>query len=1092
MFELDTLRLIKNTLKRFLSLTLIVMIGVGFMMGLMSTSIIMRNSVDRYADDMDLHDLQIYSSYGFCDEDIEALQKLDVVEGLLASRFVDTYIRNDDRELVARFEELYRHVDQFELVEGRLPQKADEAAMLVDDDGMSFNASIGDTVEVIDKSAALIHKKYTITGFVVTPAYMTKVMDTSTCDNQPLNTVLFVSNSNFKADYYSTVYLDLKGADEKMSFTQPYDDYVAEKSEEISYLASDQENYLKEKLLDEYEKKLEDSEKEFNEKKAEGEKELQEAKQQLDDAYLQILIAKSQLDTSKATLETSKREVEANERLLNENEQRLNDAVKQAEEKSGQPFDTLYAEVSAAYTTYITLESQKTSTSSYTQETIARMEKEKSDNLQKISELQAQIDSLDQSAEDYAQRLSELTAQITEYEVRNQVLDTSINALKDLTESENIDAILKQMDEAMNGSVKQTYTDLQLIVEGRRQLESGRTQLESAKAQIAAGEEAIRQGQNQIYKGERDYEKGLKDYNEGLLEFNDQIEKAENELAKARQELEELPNANWILLNRDSHYSSYMYRATIKQMGAIGYALPLIFFLVAALVCLTTMTRLIDEQRSQIGIFRALGFSNNRIAWKYVSYALFATLLGSVIGIFLGQALFPTVIYKTWRLMYALPDIRMSFPIVPLLVSILSFSALMMGVTYIVIRRSLKEMPSQLMRPKAPKSVKEIFLEKITFIWKRLSFTSKITARNLIRYKSRFFMTVIGVAGCTALLVVGFGIKDSISQIVNIQYGQIFNYDYNISLENDHHLNENLEILKNDLANEAVVPFLSYTTRAYLSGGDDATLIVDVVDPREGNDVFSFHKTDKKTPIRFSNGGVILSQKFAINNNLKEGDHITIESADGLKAEVEIADICEFYFQHYIFMSDSYYKSVFNENVHPTTIAVRTSDANALNKDTEKLQDFVSSLDFSHLISQFETMIEALDFIILVIIITAGSLAFVVLINLIEVNISERTREIATLKVLGFRNSEVNSYLFKEIIMLTIIGGLLGLPLGVVEHHFIMNVINMEMMMFGMTISLFSFSMSFAITLIFTVIVLFFTRRHLKNIKMVESLKSVE
>lgn len=353
-------------------------------------------------------------------------------------------------------------------------------------------------------------------------------------------------------------------------------------------------------------------------------------------------------------------------------------------------------------------------------------------------------------------------------------------------------------------------------------------------------------------------------------------------------------------------------------------------------------------------------------------------------------------------------------------------------------------------------------------------------------------MTVIGVAGCTALLVVGFGIKDSISDIVSIQYGEIFAYDYQINLENDHHLSSNLSILKDNLGNKEVVPFMAYTTKAYLSEKEDDTLYVEVFDARESKQVLNLKRTDRKTPIELDNSGVVISHKFAINHNLKEGDTLTIESLNGLKRDVKIARICEFYFQHYLFVSQSYYEDIFGENVHANCIAVSTDDKESLKKDCESLQDYASMVDFSGMIEQFETMIEALDFIILVIIVAAGSLALVVLINLIQVNIAERIREIATLKVLGFHDQEVNSYIFKEVFLLTIIGGLLGMPLGVVEHHFIMNVINMDMMMFGMNISLFSFSVSLAITLVFTVLVMLVMKKHLRNIEMVESLKSVE
>lgn len=442
--------------------------------------------------------------------------------------------------------------------------------------------------------------------------------------------------------------------------------------------------------------------------------------------------------------------------------------------------------------------------------------------------------------------------------------------------------------------------------------------------------------------------------------------------------------------------------------------------------------------------------------------------------------------------MYDLPEIKLYFPIEYVTICVLAFSALMSFVTFMVVKGTLKDMPSQLLRPKAPKSSKRVLLEKIGFLWRRLSFTSKITARNIFRYKSRFLMTVIGVAGCTALLVVGFGIRDSISDIVSIQYGEIFSYDYQINLENDHHLSENVEKLKADLNNEEVVPFMTYTTKAYMENNDEGTLNVEVFDARESKSVLSLKSKDRKTKIELDNSGVIISEKFSINHKLKEGDYITIESQNGLKREVRIAKICEFYFQHYLFISEAYYEDIFGELVHENCIAVSTDDRESLEKDVKGLEDYVSMVDFSGLIAQFETMIEALNFIIAVIIVAAGSLALVVLINLIQVNIAERIREIATLKVLGFHDQEVNSYIFKEVLLLTMLGGALGLPLGVVEHHFIMNVINMDMMMFGMNISAFSFGISFAITLLFTLLVSLFMRRHLRQIAMVESLKSVE
>ena len=854
-----------------------------------------------------------------------------------------------------------------------------------------------------------------------------------------------------------------------------------------------QESYLRDKIYDENMDKLNEGKQEFLKQKAEGEEKLREAKEKLDDANIELIVNQSLIDTNRTTLETSRLQLEAAEKVLNQNEDQVNAGIAQAEAEAGMDFDSLYNEVSAAYTSYLLLQQEDVDTNSYADTLIGDLKIEKQQNLDRIAEINEEEATLDPQAEDYAEQLAALETEKQNLMIRNTVIDRTLAEYEEnVKESDTKQEMLDAIDARFNGSIEKTYIQLKTLYEARDRLKSSRQELEEGKESIAKGQKELEDAQVKLNDGKKKYEKGLEEYNESLMTFNDEIEKAQNDLNKAEEELEALPNASWILLDRDSHYSSYMYKNTISQMSAIGYAMPFLFYLVAALVCMTTMTRLVDEQRSQIGIFLALGFSQAQIIGKYVLYALLAAIGGSIPGIISGQLVFPTVIYNTWRLMYDLPEIHLYFPIIYVVICVLAFGLLMAIVTASVVKKSLREMPSQLLRPKAPKSSKRVLLERIGFIWRRLPFTSKITARNIFRYKSRFFMTVIGVAGCTGLLVVGFGIKDSISDIVSIQYGQIFAYDYQINLENDHHLNENVAILKENLNNEEVVPFMTYTTKAYLSDKDDDTLIVEVLDARESRNVLNLRKTDRRTPIELDNSGVIVSEKFAINHKLKEGDYILVESFNGLKREVRITRICEFYFQHYLFMSESYYEETFGENVHDNAIAVKSDDKESLSKDNSRLQEYISTVDFSGFISQFETMIKALDFIILVIILAAGSLALVVLINLIQVNIAERIREIATLKVLGFNDHEVNSYIFKEVLLLTVIGGLLGLPLGVLEHHFIMNVINMDMMMFGMNISWLSFTFAFLITIGFTLLVSLFMRRHLNEIEMVESLKSVE
>ena len=959
MFRLDTYRLIKKTFRRFLSLTLIVLIGSGFMMGLMSDPFIMRESVDAFNDENRLQDIQIYSQYGFCFDDYIALKKNPQVEEIFPSKMIDTLCTDRNGQgFVARICEINRTVNLVTLTEGRMPEN-DYECVVLDSVVPSLSFTIGEWIsfsgDTIDDQ--LKHRDFLIVGKVITPEYISKVMGSSLYKNQDLDAVVYVNNANFISEYYTSIFLTVKGASRPLSYTQRYEDYVKDNSDDINNTAYSQQNVLKDRIKDTMSLKLEEARKLFEEEKLKGQEELSEAESQLNEANIQII----------------------------------------------------------AYET-------------------------------ELRSLQMVINQLKGVVEDHKEEIQDGINE-TNYYLEEYDIDPG------LVHSHQVQEYMKQALEEAKKNYNRLYYSLNY-----------------AKGQ---------------------YEEGLKAYTEAVLTYNDEIAKGEAQLRKAQQDLDELPKAQWTILYRDGHYSSYMYDNTCKQMTAIGIALPLIFFLVAALVCLTTMKRLVDEQRGQIGIFVALGFNKRSIIGKYVSYALLATFIGCFLGIVLGQLLFPTVIYHTWRLMYDLPEIRLSFPIPYVLLCVLSFSLLMSLVTAHVVRTNLNEKPASLMRPKAPKSAKAILLEKIPLIWDRLSFTSKITARNIFRYKSRFLMTVIGVAGCTGLLLIGWGIKDSISDIVRIQFGEIFHYGYQIYLEDSHHTEENIEILKDNFDNEEAVAFMTYTTKVYLSNDDDTANMI-VMDPRDAYVVLDLKKTDKQTPIRLNSDGVIVSEKFAKNHRIRKGDYITLESRNGIKAEVRVAEICEMYFQHYIFMSSAVYENIFEEAVDCRTIAVSTKDPETLKTDAELLEGFVSIVDFSGMISTFQTMIEALDLIIAVIIITAGSLAFVVLMNITQVNISERIREIATLKVLGFNHSEIDLYIFKEILLLTLIGSLIGLPLGVIEHHFIMNVINMDMIMFGMNIKLPSFLFAFTITFIFTGIVLLYMRKPLKKINMVESLKSVE
>lgn len=1112
MFEKDTYRLIGKTFKRFFSLVMIVLIGSSFMMGLLSTRQIMERSVDRYNDALRLQDVQIYSSYGFDGNDISAIRKQEWTEHIFASRMRDVFCRDIEGEVsVARLEETDRAVNMFELIEGRMPQEESEV-LILNNTLYSNSFGIGSTLELYleDSDIHDIFSQDTVTvvGVVRSPAYMAKTMGTSLLNNLELQVILYALPSAFRSEYYTTVYITVPGAEELNAYRSGYSDLMDQIKTDIDVFSRKQSVQLKDRLVGEYTEEIERNEAELEKRRAEAQLELDEAKAKLDEANIQLIAGQSQLDSLKLVLNQSEERLNLLKNSYGGEYSDTDSEVAAVEAEYGMPFDSVYTSVMNDYGTYTALRTMTDPSGSQAlDDRISSVQGEIASDralldgelYPKKAELEAVLaseTSTEQEKITAAQELTSLEQGISEAEDRlslNERLLQSLLDLKAAGDSGSASSRMQEIDARYGGSVEGEYLRITALARDRVAWSTIRDEVAIAEEAVARIREQISNLESELYSGKAQYEEGLAEYQKGLIEFTEQMEKAESEIRKAYQELQELPGASWTILDRDRHYSSYMFANNAKQMGAIGIAMPVMFFLVAALVCLTTMTRLVDEQRGQIGIFRALGFSRARVISKYVFYALLASIAGSVIGLVAGMAVFPTVIYRTWRLLYDLPDMIVRFPAANALISFFSFALLMAGVTGHVVRRTLNEMPSQLMRPKAPRTAKKVFLEYIPVLWKRLSFTGKITARNIIRYKARFFMTVIGVAGCTALLVLGWGIKDSISDVVNIQYGDINAYQYMINLENDHGIDGITEALQSDLDNEYVVPYLRYSTKMYLEDREEV-LEAQIIDARQSQDIYNFRlASDHSTPVRLSNSGAIVTEKFAQTHGIREGDYVTIESQSGLKEQVKVAAVCEMYFQHFIFISKDMYEAIFGEPVHFNTIAVRSSaDLDTVEAGISGREGFMSAVDFRSVMDNFNKMIRALDLIIIVIILTAGALAFVVLVNLTQVNISERIREIATLKVLGFRQGEVQSYLFKEIFLLSVIGALAGMPLGVVFHRFIMNVISMDMVMFGMVIKARSYLYAFAVTIVFSLIVLLFTIPSLKRIEMIESLKSVE
>ena len=512
------------------------------------------------------------------------------------------------------------------------------------------------------------------------------------------------------------------------------------------------------------------------------------------------------------------------------------------------------------------------------------------------------------------------------------------------------------------------------------------------------------------------------------------------------------------------------------------------------------MTRMVDEQRGNIGTLKALGYSKLSISSKYIVYAAVASTLGALVGLAIGVVLFPTVIFYAWGIMYTVPKVKLLLDLPLSIISILVAVSVTTLAAVLACYKELIETPSLLMRPKAPKEGKRIFLERISFIWKRMNFTEKVTARNIFRYKKRFFMTVIGISGCTALLLAGFGIKDSISTIASKQFGEIIKYDSQVSIDKDSTLTEKEDLFdkyKNDSRVEDISEMSTFNSKAIDDGEDKSVKLIVPKNISEFKDFISLRERSSQKEIQLDNSGVVITEKLSKSLGVKKGDKITIENEDGDRKEVEVSAISEMYVDHYVFMSPEYYKSTFGVTNEINALALKLNDTSTKVEEvlgTELMDnDIVKSVSFySGLVNNFDNMISSLNIVVIVLIVSAGALAFVVLYNLTNVNVSERLREIATIKVLGFYDNEVSAYVYRENLVLTAIGSIVGLALGTILHRFIMITVEFDAMMFGRNINILSYLIAVVITMGFAILVNLVMYKKLKKIPMVESLKSVE
>ena len=658
----------------------------------------------------------------------------------------------------------------------------------------------------------------------------------------------------------------------------------------------------------------------------------------------------------------------------------------------------------------------------------------------------------------------------------------------------------KQLDEAkaeLDDVPAQLQEAKQKLSDARKELDDGWKEYYDGEEKYADGKQELAEAYTELQSGEKDYRAGLREYEDGKAEADEKIADAQAKIADARRKVADIESCEWYLFGRSYNPGYTGFGQDAERMANLASVFPVIFFLVAALVCLTTMTRMVEEQRVQIGSLKAMGYSSLAISRKYIFYGLLPSLTGGLMGLVIGYILFPKMIFMAYQIMYQVPDIELrAYPGISVF-SVLAAVACTTLATLWACLATLRETPASLMRPRTPKAGKRVFLEYIRPLWKRMSFTHKVTARNLFRYQKRFWMTVIGIGGCTALIIAGFGMRSSLLFTMTRQYDELFHYSAQVTLA-DNVLSEEREAVEDFLssdarivsyvpatASSATVATSGYSTTAYIEvmASDEIGKVVDLFDYKSGE------------PITMGDDGVYINQKLSELLGVKIGDTFFLDGEG--RGDVTVAGIYEHYTGHFIYMTPTYYENALHAGSEPNAYLMNftSDDTDTCNAIFEKLLDLSGVATTSRMRDTQDTYMhsmERVDFVVVIIILAAAALAMVVLFNLSNINITERQRELATIKLLGFYDREVSAYVYRENIVLTVFGILIGCFMGHWLHIYLVRSTEIDLMMFGRQTKATAYLYAAILTTIFSFLVNVLAHFRMKKIDMVESLKSAE
>ena len=1138
----STFREIKQSFGRFMAIFAITALGVSLFSGLKVLHPAMVKTTDTYYKEKQLYNYRVLSDLGFEQEDLEYLAKQEDVryaEGIVTFDMLCN-LENESANVIKIYN-VPENINDIELLFGRMPENGKECIV---DSAMYSEEILGEKIYLSENNDEddleyFAAKEFTVVGIAQASNYIQNERGNTSIGNGEIRGFMYVPKESFDIDFYTE--LLIKFEENFEIYSDAYEAYMDEKEPVWEKLAEQAADMRYERIVAEAIEELEDAKKEFAEEKADAETELEDARIELADAFQELSDGQKELDDAKrelaegrATLEENRKtlddagyeigynrvklehaqeEIDENRNLIAGESSKLSEGKKQLEAAQAQldvqskplyEFLELQQNVSAMHagtkallaayeTNYELTVEQQIELATYEQ-TIAGITQNQmpvpGTVPERIGVLLYTIQEVEKNLEQQAE-LQNIAGNLAKIEAAQAEINS--NRVKIEDGEKKLKSAKKQLDEAQ----EEIDDGFKQIEEGIEQWEDGMRQLSEGEAELLEGEAELADAEAELADGWAEYYDGLAEYEDGYQEFLTEIADAEAEIADAEQEIADIERPDSYLLGRETNVGYACMENDSAIVNGIANVFPVFFYAVAALVCITTMNRMIEEQRTQIGVLKALGYSEASIMGKYLFYSGSAAISGSLVGYFFGTWFFPYVIWIAYSSMYDVADILYVFDAGVLVFSLVVSILCSMGVTYISCKNELSEVAAELMRPKAPKAGKRIFLEYIPFIWKPMKFLHKVSYRNVFRYKKRFFMMVIGISGCTGLLVTGFGVQDSIANIANDQYGRIQVVDINVMMSDE--VDETTDAMVQKVAGERMTDYVYVMEKSIDLTTEEAVKSISLVAVDEKDDISPYViLPDEETGEILDYPGLgecILSNKIAKTYDLSVGDTVIFRDENNHSMELKLSGIAENYLYNFVYITTQTYEACLGEKPEIKSIYMNLAegvDPHQMTADFMKEETVASAMVSSDSKERFTSMIESLDLLIVVITVCAGCLAFIVLYNLTNINITERIREIATIKVLGFYRNETASYVFRENLILTAFGAIAGLFLGKLFHAFVMSQVQVDQVSFAIRILPKSYLFSVVLTFVFAVLINFCMTGKLDRVSMTESLKSVD